>query len=590
VDNSIADIGAFEFTDSDTDSDGLGDLWEIYYFTNITFSSGMEDVDGDGLTDGDEVNLYGTDPLSADSDGDGFTDGSEVAVGMNPLQNMFNNPESADWDKDYDGDGMSNRYEVNYTFLNLSDPSDASGDFDGDGLSNVNECSLGTLPDKTDSDNDGFTDGGEVAAGMNPVQDMFNNPESADWDKDYDGDGLSNRYEIENGLSATADQDTDGDGFSDSQEVEWGYSDPLVDEGFKDVDSDGDGLTGWQEFLLGTNPTNAYSDADSFNDGEEAMWQSDPLDSNSYLVAVSGELQPPVALEGNFIIYVTYSNILRTVSTSTVAYVVDHVPTLLNYEVFAFQDLDGNGVQDVWELCGQTNIAVTGSITNLNIVLVEPDNDKDGLPDWWEKLVCGGDIEPFSDDDFDGLSNAAEHAAGTDPLNPDSDRDGALDGDEVAAGSDPNSNASLPASIGGRVRNDGSQQGAIRVFAALNDADTFSPHSALVSAGGAYQMNGLSTAANYFVKAYVDVNANGSWDTGESLAAYAGNSIHPAFGTFGIDIYIDSGSGMDASTDTDSDGVYDLVETLQGRDIHAGSTNDVSNATQLRIFLPMEQE
>ena len=43
------------------------------------------DTDGDGLSDDDEINSYGTDPNRADTDGDGQNDGSEVAAGSNPL-------------------------------------------------------------------------------------------------------------------------------------------------------------------------------------------------------------------------------------------------------------------------------------------------------------------------------------------------------------------------------------------------------------------------------------------------------------------------------------------------------------------------
>ena len=42
------------------------------------------DTDGDGLTDEDERNIYGTDPNLADSDGDGFADGPEVRQGFDP--------------------------------------------------------------------------------------------------------------------------------------------------------------------------------------------------------------------------------------------------------------------------------------------------------------------------------------------------------------------------------------------------------------------------------------------------------------------------------------------------------------------------
>jgi hypothetical protein len=44
----------------------------------------MKDSDTDGITDYDEVNLYKTNPQSADSDNDGFIDGIEILNGYNP--------------------------------------------------------------------------------------------------------------------------------------------------------------------------------------------------------------------------------------------------------------------------------------------------------------------------------------------------------------------------------------------------------------------------------------------------------------------------------------------------------------------------
>ncbi len=50
------------------------------------------DTDVDGLSNDDEINIYGTDPTNPDTDGDGLTDGAEVALGTEPL------------DEDTDGD------------------------------------------------------------------------------------------------------------------------------------------------------------------------------------------------------------------------------------------------------------------------------------------------------------------------------------------------------------------------------------------------------------------------------------------------------------------------------------------------------
>jgi len=75
----------------------------------------------------------------------------------------------------------------------------------------------------------------------------------------------------------------------------------------------------------------------------------------------------------------------------------------------------------------------------------DPDTDGDTLPDGWE--VDNG-LDPNNgagaqgaggDPDVDGLTNAGELAAGTDPLNPDTDGDGLLDGVETNTGTFVNS-------------------------------------------------------------------------------------------------------------------------------------------------------
>jgi hypothetical protein len=65
----------------DDDADGLVLMDEVSRGLRDTVS----DSDGDGLSDGDEVHVYTTDPTQADTDGDGFDDGTEVESGYDPL-------------------------------------------------------------------------------------------------------------------------------------------------------------------------------------------------------------------------------------------------------------------------------------------------------------------------------------------------------------------------------------------------------------------------------------------------------------------------------------------------------------------------
>lgn len=66
--------------EADSDEDGLSNVKEIEIGTNPQIS----DTDCDGLSDGDEINIYGTDPLNPDTDNDGISDGEEVKLGLDP--------------------------------------------------------------------------------------------------------------------------------------------------------------------------------------------------------------------------------------------------------------------------------------------------------------------------------------------------------------------------------------------------------------------------------------------------------------------------------------------------------------------------
>jgi len=77
----------------DTDKDGLDDVREQEIGTDRLNS----DTDQDGLSDGDEVIIWKTNPLNPDSDSDSYPDGTEVKNGYNPMGagKLFNLPASA---------------------------------------------------------------------------------------------------------------------------------------------------------------------------------------------------------------------------------------------------------------------------------------------------------------------------------------------------------------------------------------------------------------------------------------------------------------------------------------------------------------
>ena len=80
--NAVLLLDQIELTISDDpDGDGLTTTQELSLGSDpLRF-----DTDGDGLNDGNEVNIHHTDPLHRDSDGDGISDLDEMTAGTDPL-------------------------------------------------------------------------------------------------------------------------------------------------------------------------------------------------------------------------------------------------------------------------------------------------------------------------------------------------------------------------------------------------------------------------------------------------------------------------------------------------------------------------
>lgn len=119
----------------DTDGDGMPSWFERKYPTCLNENNqadGTGDCDSDGLSNANEFTA-GTDPLIADTDGDGLSDGAEVNV-------------------------------------NSTNPTNPDTDYDG--LRDAREIALGTVPvglGSQDSDGDSFSDSTEVVYGSDPL-------------------------------------------------------------------------------------------------------------------------------------------------------------------------------------------------------------------------------------------------------------------------------------------------------------------------------------------------------------------------------------------------------------------------------------
>jgi len=371
------------------------------------------DTDGDGISDGQEA-LDGTDsnndcdsvggiPLgTSDCDNDGLTNDEETAAGTNP-----NNP-------DTDGDGINDGQEVNVDGSNPLDDCNSNGgtplgtsDCDNDGLTNDEEAALGTDPRDNDSDNDGISDGQEVNIdGTNPLDDCDSIGGTPLRTSDCDNDGLTNNEEITgvNDPSTPANPtgtitdpnlaDTDGDGISDGQEALDGTDpndscDSIGGTPTGAADCDNDGLTKDEETTAGTNPNNPDTDGDGISDGDEVTNGSDPLNP----------CEP---------------NNANALCDTDGDGLTDAEEAALGTDPNN-PDTDGDGILDGQEVLDGTNPLDDCDHVG-GTALPDSDCDGDGLTTAQEDAI--GTDPDVADTDGDTILDGQEIEDGTDPLNP----------------------------------------------------------------------------------------------------------------------------------------------------------------------------
>ncbi|MFO0727445.1 MAG: Ig-like domain-containing protein [Myxococcota bacterium] len=428
---------------ADDDGDGLTNARE----RQIGTDPHNPDTDGDHLSDGVEVNGGLTNPLDDDSDEDGVLDGNEDTNHNGVVDAGETDPRAAD----SDGDGVQDGTEIGLSapqgvgtssasFVPDRDPSTTTAptvaDTDGDGLSDGAEDRnhdgrvdvAETDPNDQDSDDDGVTDSQERQPFVDSDGDGLINARDADSDNDgiFDGteqgvtmasagtDTTRGAFIPDADTSSTTDPlnaDTDGGGASDGAEdpnhngkIDPGERDPNDprDDVNPPGDSDGDGLSDQEEVAIGTDPHDADSDDDGVRDGAEPNPTEDS-DGDGLINALDPDSDNDGLFDGTELGLTTPDTDTRTVRGFFVA---DADPTTHTNPLLA--DSDQGGVDDGAEDANHNGAIDVGETDPL-----DPRDDR-----------------PPLDSDNDGLTDAEERSAGTDPMDADSDDDGVIDGEE----------------------------------------------------------------------------------------------------------------------------------------------------------------
>ncbi len=161
--------------------------------------------------------------------------------------------------------------------------------------------------------------------------------------------------------------------------------------------------------------------------------------STSDVISVSGSISYSGSQQGTVIVLASlaeagWGSAYSIPLSSPGSYTLAGIPSGREVWVRAFLDADGNGVGNGTEPWGNSPSNVlnsTNDVGGVDITLLDAGNDGDTLPDWWELNQLGSLIEDdFGDSDGDGLTNAEELAAGTDPTETDTDGDGLNDGED----------------------------------------------------------------------------------------------------------------------------------------------------------------
>ncbi len=577
------------------------------------------DDDNDCVNDAQDPNDYDT---QSDSDNDGYADGEECLNGTDPLDQCDPTPAGPNCTVvgDTDGDGYDGTLSSNDPLYDPNEndpciPSNQSGacDFDQDGQIN-----------SVDADDDGDC--------VNDTQDV--NPYNAQ--SDSDGDGDSDKAECQNGTdplnacdphNGTASCDCDNDGIANGIDPD-DDNDGVLDANDADDcnpnnDTDNDGISNIDETTAGTDPLNACDpDPNSAacqnpdNDGDGFSGADDPDDNNP---CVPNPAFGGCDFDGD--------GLVNSVDPDDDNDCVEDAQDVNDYNTASDSDFDGiaDGVEcqngtNPMDKCDPNNTFGSCDFDGDGIVnSQDPDDDNDCVND----VDDVDDFNPQSDSDLDGLTDADECQAGTDPTNPcDPDPNGLActgedaDGDGYIANAPVDSPLYDPADDNPCVPNDHvgacdfDGDGLANIddadddndgVADVDDKDAFDPDSDTDGDGitdnvetgndGVYNpdidSNPLDTDTDDdgILDGIEDANHNGTVDTGETDPVSADtdeDSLSDGFEDANHNGHLDAGETDPTNPDDDNDGILTIDEDTNGNGNLLDDDNDFDGIPDYR--------